>query len=591
MKFAKRIALILMGGVMFMMSACGGGGDKPIDPSKYLPDPERGYQNEMGLRYTIADFQYGTEIPYNRYTNLDENAPATVKDAYHARYFKGYAPEYNYEPDAGKEDLKYKSTSTWKDPAGENSNYFTIYPAKGGTSDGKVTVDYMTYIRLDSLSEKPEYKNTLGWDEERFKQAAEKENVLNLSAYQTLSIRIKAEQDIHVRLSMHDRVTDKTHDLGTQKLSSGKMTDLTYDLSGASERTSIEYFRFEFEVNLDAGKTNRVDLYKIEATAPQSLKGEDFNLGGLTVGSEYLGNMLYTKWGAYSASGFFDSEENKWKVWFGAGIPEDVASDNVFYSECSDLTQPWSKPVRVKLDDKGLLFPPEEGPGYGGDPSVIKVDGTYYMYFSGLATGLNDGRYTHWNKVYVATSQDGINWTLEPTPVVEAETGGTSGYGAGSPSVVYKDGIFYMYYYTQTPEVDNLSGFLRKESTDGIHFGDPILIQQNQGAGDVKYIPSLRKWVMVYYTVETKEKVFDQEETVRFAVSDDGIYWVKDDTIEIKQNDFIQSCHNPGFLGNELGQGYETMFVTYGANDIPLVFMDGAQYDARQLEWSRVTLK
>ena len=96
---------------------------------------------------------------------------------------------------------------------------------------------------------------------------------------------------------------------------------------------------------------------------------------------------------------------------------------------------------------------------------------------------------------------------------------------------------------------------------------------------------------MIYYTVEAGAKAFDQCETVRIAVSDDGVRWTKNESVEIKQNDFIQSCHNPGFLGNELGQGYETMFVTYGANDIPLVFMDGAQYDARQLEWSRIKLQ
>ena len=594
MKFAKKLAVLMMGGIMMIATACGGTGTtepKPIDPSKYLPDAEKGYQNAMGLRYTIADFQYGTEIPYNRYTNLDAEAPSTVKDAYHARYFRDYQPEYNYTPSASKSELAYGSTSTWSDPAGDNSNYFTIYPAEGGTKDGTVTVDYLTYIRLDNLSEKPEYTNTLGWSEDMFAQAAEKENVLNLSAYETLTVRMKAERETVVKLSMRDRVSGKVHDLGAKTLKAGEAADMSYDITGFAERTGIEYFRFEFEVNLDDNETNRIDFYRIEASAAESLKGEPFSLGGLTVESEYLGNMLYTKWGAYSASGFYDSEEKKWKVWFGAGIPETVASDNVYYSECEDLTQSWSKPIRVKLEDHGLLFPPEVGPGYGGDPSVIKVDGTYYMYFSGLATGLDDGRNTHWNKVYVATSNDGINWTMEPTPVVDAETSGGAGYGAGSPSTVYVDGTFYMYYYTQTPEVDNLTGFLRKESKDGIHFGDPVLVETDQGAGDVKYIPSLRKWVMVYYTVEAGEKTFDQCETVRFAVSDDGILWTKDESVEIKQNDFIPSCHNPGFLGNELGQGYETMFVTYGANDIPLVFMDGAQYDARQLEWSRITLQ
>ena len=92
-----------------MATACGGtgapAGSGAVDPSRYLPDAEKGYQSAMGLRYTIADFQYGTEIPYNRYTNLDQNAPSTVKDAYHARYFRDYRPEYDYVP-AASQDLR-----------------------------------------------------------------------------------------------------------------------------------------------------------------------------------------------------------------------------------------------------------------------------------------------------------------------------------------------------------------------------------------------------------------------------------------------------------------------------------------------------
>ena len=102
-----------MGGMMILTTACGTGtaGKDPVDPSKYLPDAEKGYVNAMGLRYTIADFQYGTEIPYNRYTNLDAEAPSTVKDAYHARYFRDYQPEYDYKPSASESELAYGSTS------------------------------------------------------------------------------------------------------------------------------------------------------------------------------------------------------------------------------------------------------------------------------------------------------------------------------------------------------------------------------------------------------------------------------------------------------------------------------------------------
>ena len=83
-----------------------------------------------------------------------------------------------------------------------------------------------------------------------------------------------------------------------------------------------------------------------------------------------------------------------------------------------------------------------------GISSVSQLDGTYYMYFSGLE------RYTAHppNKIYLATSKDGVNFTVYGAVVDVPKLG--LGYGAGSPSVIYKDGKYYLYYYTQSPSND-----------------------------------------------------------------------------------------------------------------------------------------
>lgn len=160
--------------------------------------------------------------------------------------------------------------------------------------------------------------------------------------------------------------------------------------------------------------------------------------------------------------------------------------DAIFYAESKDLKN-WYNVERVicfspnstnikKYDNiKGML----------GKPSVIKVNGTYYMYFEAPATEDPDITQTvlEWdNQVMLATSSDGRNWNIhsdaagQPVPVVampEELMGNftVKEYGAGQPSVFYKDGKFYLTYcyviYSQ-----NISEMRVAESTDGINFGD-----------------------------------------------------------------------------------------------------------------------
>jgi len=194
----------------------------------------------------------------------------------------------------------------------------------------------------------------------------------------------------------------------------------------------------------------------------------------------------YSLYGAYSASGFYDTSDGKWKIWYGAGIPENIASDNVYYMETTDLNKGWSQPTRLILNDPtGKLTAANKAPGYGGDPSVVKVDGTYYMFFSGLENTPSPP-----NKIYLATSKDGVNFTVYGAVVDVVKMG--LGYGAGSPSVVYKDGIWYLYYYTQSPSTaypDEATGFVLKTGTTPYEFGKAVATQNTYGAADVKWMP------------------------------------------------------------------------------------------------------
>lgn len=578
-KFPWLICLLIC---MFLMTSCGGssssdenlviGDDITADfvHGNSVPDPSEGYTGEMIQRKTIAKFEYGTAMPYNRYTVANRDAN------WQTRYWRFEQPEYlDYTPDASEEELKYASTTTWSSETSGGSNYWTVYPSKEG-KQGTIRSDFMLYIKRDPAYE-PDYTENF-------------ENTMDLSEYNQIGFVFKSTHSegrkVSVKLYMYNRNSEKLHTLTECSLTSGRKTEIYCDISklAVSEKDSIDYIRFDVISDLKQGETIRNDIYQIEAVNRTTEK-KTISVAGFEVESEYLGTVLECPWGAYSASGFYDSSDRKWKMWFGASTAEILAADNIYYIETEDINGEWSKAYRINLNDPDqLLFPPDENPGYGGDPSVVKIDGTYYMYFTALPLGLheeyNGVTFNFWNKVYLATSTDGKNWDLHDEPIIDAHNSGRPlYYGAGGPSVIYKDGLFYMYYWTTSALEDNLTGLLLRTSEDGIHFGEATRIVTSNGGCDVKYIEEYDKWVMIY----------DYDEKCGLAVSEDGINFILQKEEFIAQNDTCILNHNPGLIGNEYGYGYTTMFAVYGVNDLPLAGT-GSNMDARRLEWSRFTI-
>lgn len=133
-----------------------------------------------------------------------------------------------------------------------------------------------------------------------------------------------------------------------------------------------------------------------------------------------------------------------YKVWWCGGI----AGDHIFYSQASSLSGPWSSPSIVMYPSGGSNF---DG-AHACDPSVIRVNGIYYMYYGG---NTDPGTIT---KVGLATSVDGINWVranggnaiIGPAMVQTVEM-----YGAGQPSAIYLEGLFYLLYTDTTGAASN----------------------------------------------------------------------------------------------------------------------------------------
>lgn len=102
------------------------------------------------------------------------------------------------------------------------------------------------------------------------------------------------------------------------------------------------------------------------------------------------------------------------------------------------------------------------------DPSVIKVGGIYYLYY----TGAPAGDHAHGNAIGLATSTDGRAWTRanggHPIITPARQVSNHNVYGAGQPAALYLDGWFYlMFTDTSGREVDhNGAGQFVLRSTD-----------------------------------------------------------------------------------------------------------------------------
>lgn len=110
-----------------------------------------------------------------------------------------------------------------------------------------------------------------------------------------------------------------------------------------------------------------------------------------------------------------------------------------------------------------------------GDPAVVKVDATFYMYYEGAGEfnpRPNETPIEYNNAVFLAMSPDARHWTKwpsneNPQPVVapspENLKPGNRRYGYGQPSVLFREGNFILYYVDATGWPDVM---VRLESPD-----------------------------------------------------------------------------------------------------------------------------
>lgn len=139
-------------------------------------------------------------------------------------------------------------------------------------------------------------------------------------------------------------------------------------------------------------------------------------------------------------------------------------TDNIFYESIDTTTQKKSRPVAVLAEGKATW-----DAAFTCNPHVIRGkfvnplgDGqtySYEMFYVGSLSGLA-------NSIGAAFSNDGVNWTKYPDPIIPATS--DMGYGVGQPIAYNADGNakVTLFYEDSAPTVHHVEA----TSVDGVHF-------------------------------------------------------------------------------------------------------------------------
>jgi len=276
------------------------------------------------------------------------------------------------------------------------------------------------------------------------------------------------------------------------------------------------------------------------------------------VASGYRGTLLVRDGHDYGPS--IINDDGKWRMWWCASPSQGGAWDSIWYAVSDDGLN-WSCPKEViKVSANGL------DKSAVCDPSVVKVGGSYYLYFTAINTDVD------WsNRVFLATASDPDGpWTKypdnnNPLPILEdpaCDGGNPNDYCVGQSTVLFHEGLFYHWYTDSgqgagsppSPLVTMLA-----TSVDGVNYqvengGLPVF---DHADTDVKYHQPSGQFFMVYGNVDDNK--------LYWTVSGDGVEWLShSDSRTIDVNLAFGQNHNPGLAGDALGHTGNTTFVMHG---------------------------
>lgn len=152
----------------------------------------------------------------------------------------------------------------------------------------------------------------------------------------------------------------------------------------------------------------------------------------------------------YAPSIMVEGTSSRFRMWWCSQLQSaQPPGDDVVYAESASLAGPFGAPNATS----GMAVFGGVGKGFDArhtcDPSVIKVDGIYYLYYTGAPTDHGSG-----NAIGLALSADGVTWARanngNPILTPANQVARANHYGAGQPSVLFLDGWFYLLFTDTT---------------------------------------------------------------------------------------------------------------------------------------------
>jgi hypothetical protein len=146
------------------------------------------------------------------------------------------------------------------------------------------------------------------------------------------------------------------------------------------------------------------------------------------------------------------------QMWWCSQLPgAPRPGDQILFAQAGSADGPFAAPGGGAAAQVFVNSPSGFDQLHTCDPSVIRVDGVYYLYYTGTSNAQGQN-----NAIGLALSTDGLHWTRANggAPIVSAAEDNTGGnpYGAGQPSVVYQNGWFYLLFTDTTGKAADPGG-------------------------------------------------------------------------------------------------------------------------------------
>lgn len=263
----------------------------------------------------------------------------------------------------------------------------------------------------------------------------------------------------------------------------------------------------------------------------------------------------------------YQSSDGAWHLW---GCIRKTTVGRILYRwEGQSLTlAPWiptGEMIRVDRNvGESLAF-------HGGEeciqsPYVIKVDNTYYMFYGGDGSGVDEcGGTVDSNdpdmvgQMCLMTSKDGRNWTRYVNEAGQSRVF-TGPIAVRDPCLIEIDGIWYLYYAGYHGHQDGEAGFYARTSSDLIHWSERHLVHLDASFGghrwqtECPHVVYRKGFYYLFRTVHyesSETHVFRSEDPLNFGVGDASAIYVgpisvaaPEIIVDAAGNEFITSNHN-----------------------------------------------